>query len=344
MGALRRPKSRDATAGIACVPFASRRRAYKTNFRDDPESLPCVAWIVWGCPRSPWRIDATSTGRKLPTIRRMGRADQRQRSDIGDERQRPAPQHARRDRFRLRSRAMSETFLLVDGENIDATLGGSLLGRRPAPEERPRWDRVRDYARAVWDQPVRGLFFLNATARADAVRPGADARSGYRPVLLSGPRGGQGRRRRDPAHARGAGRARHGDVLLASHDGDFAPQVAALLRRDGRRVGVIGFREMTSGALTELAATGSSSTTSRTTSARSQWRCRASALSRSSSSIPGRCSAEARNSRQSAARNTHAVPPSALGIGGCAAVRDWIRAVSPQPVNVAAVRTSSLID
>ena len=30
---------------------------------------------------------------------------------------------------------------------------------------------------------------------------------------------------------------------------------------------------------------------------------------------PGRCSAEARDSRQSAARNTHAVPPSALGIG-----------------------------
>jgi uncharacterized protein len=32
----------------------------------------------------------------------------------------------------------AETFLLVDGENIDATLGSSLLGRRPAPEERPR--------------------------------------------------------------------------------------------------------------------------------------------------------------------------------------------------------------
>ncbi len=55
------------------------------------------------------------------------------------------------------------TFLLVDGENVDATLGGGLLHRRPAPEERPRWDRVRDYARAIWEQPARGLFFLNAT-------------------------------------------------------------------------------------------------------------------------------------------------------------------------------------
>src|SRR5919106_660942 len=53
-----------------------------------------------------------------------------------------------------------ETVLLVDGENIDATLGGSLLGRRPAPEERPRWDRVLDHARDVWAQDARGLFFL----------------------------------------------------------------------------------------------------------------------------------------------------------------------------------------
>jgi len=34
------------------------------------------------------------------------------------------------------------TFLLVDGENIDATLGTSLFNRRPQPEERPRWERL----------------------------------------------------------------------------------------------------------------------------------------------------------------------------------------------------------
>ena len=32
------------------------------------------------------------------------------------------------------------TYLLVDGENIDATLGQGILGRRPRPDERPRWD------------------------------------------------------------------------------------------------------------------------------------------------------------------------------------------------------------
>jgi uncharacterized protein len=47
-----------------------------------------------------------------------------------------------------------------------------------------------------------------------------------------------------------------GDVLLASHDGDFAPQVAALLRTSRRRVGVVGFRELVSSALGELAADG----------------------------------------------------------------------------------------
>jgi hypothetical protein len=44
-----------------------------------------------------------------------------------------------------------DAFLIVDGENIDATLGASVLGRRPAPEERPRWDRVRDYAGARFE-------------------------------------------------------------------------------------------------------------------------------------------------------------------------------------------------
>jgi uncharacterized protein len=118
------------------------------------------------------------------------------------------------------------TFLLVDGENIDATLGGSLLGRRPAPEERPRWDRVRDHARGTWDQEVRGLFFLNASGHVPMPFVQAITAIGFRPVLLSGPGDVKVVDRRDPADARRAGRARHGDVLLASHDGDFAAHVA----------------------------------------------------------------------------------------------------------------------
>jgi uncharacterized protein len=152
--------------------------------------------------------------------------------------------------------APSSTFLLVDGENIDATLGGSLLGRRPAPEERPRWDRVRDHARETWDQDVRGLFFLNATGHVPMPFVQALTALDFRPVLLSGPADVKVvdvaiQRTLDALAERG-----HGDVLLASHDGDFAAHVAALLRAPGRRVGVIGFRELVSTALTDLAADG----------------------------------------------------------------------------------------
>ena len=152
--------------------------------------------------------------------------------------------------------ARPETFLLVDGENIDATLGGSLLGRRPAPEERPRWDRVREYARAVWEQPARGLFFLNGTSHLPMPFVQALSALEFRPVLLSGPADVKVvdlaiQRTLEALAERG-----HGDVLLASHDGDFAPAIAALLRQDGRRVGLIGFRELMSTALTELTADG----------------------------------------------------------------------------------------
>ena len=50
----------------------------------------------------------------------------------------------------------------------------------------------------------------------------------------------------------GEGNAIHGDgVILASHDGDFVPQVDALLQM-GRRVGVLCFREFLSAQLAEL--------------------------------------------------------------------------------------------
>src|SRR5918998_1440612 len=139
------------------------------------------------------------------------------------------------------ARGVPETFLLVDGENIDATLGAGVLGRRPAPEERPRWDRVRDYARAVWDQPVRGLFFLNGSSHLPMAFVQALAALEFRPVPLSGPPDVKVvdvaiQRTLEALAVRG-----HGDVLLASHDGDFATQVAALVRDGRRRVGLIGF-------------------------------------------------------------------------------------------------------
>jgi uncharacterized protein len=154
------------------------------------------------------------------------------------------------------SNGSSETFLLVDGENIDATLGGSLLGRRPAPEERPRWDRVLEHARTTWDQPVRGLFFLNGSQHVPMSFVQALAALDYRPVLLSGPSDVKVvdvaiQKTLDALAERGAG-----DVLLASHDGDFAEQMATLLTEPHRRVGLLGFRELVSSSLLELAGEG----------------------------------------------------------------------------------------
>ncbi len=147
------------------------------------------------------------------------------------------------------------TYLLVDGENIDATLGGSVLGRRPAPEERPRWDRVRDYARALWEQPVRGLFFLAANNELPGSFVQALLAMDYRPIPLSG---GPGEKVVDIGIQRTLDALvdRPGDVLLASHDGDFARDVERLLDDDGRRVGLLAFREFTSSGLTQLAERG----------------------------------------------------------------------------------------
>lgn len=144
------------------------------------------------------------------------------------------------------------TFVLVDGENIDATLGNSVLGRRPAPEERPRWERVTQYVAEGWEQPVTGLFFLNASnGHLPAPFVQALLAMDYRPVPLSG-------RSDEKVVDIGIQRTLEAlldhddaDVVLVSHDADFAPQLRQLV--DGRReIAIIGFREYMSTQLTGI--------------------------------------------------------------------------------------------
>src|SRR5690349_10714315 len=78
------------------------------------------------------------------------------------------------------------TYVLVDGENIDATLGTSILGRRPRPEERPRWERLLQFARDRWEQDAAGLFFLAANNELPMAFVQALLAMGFRPVALSG--------------------------------------------------------------------------------------------------------------------------------------------------------------
>ncbi|GAA1132343.1 NYN domain-containing protein [Nocardioides aquiterrae] len=142
------------------------------------------------------------------------------------------------------------TYVLVDGENIDATLGTSILGRRPRPEERPRWERLLQFARERWDQPATGLFFLAANNELPMAFVQALLAIGYRPVALSG---GPGEKVVDIAIQRTLAEIQHraADVLLVSNDGDFVEPVRDLL--DGRRVGVIGFVEFRNQGFIELA-------------------------------------------------------------------------------------------
>lgn len=147
------------------------------------------------------------------------------------------------------------TYLLVDGENIDATLGSSILGGRPTPEQRPRWERVLSFAQSTWGQPVKALFFLNAS---NGTLPMSFVQAltaiGFVPIPLSGESYEKvvdiGIKRTLEAIA-----LRDGDVLLASHDGDFAPEVEQLVD-GGRRVGLMAFREFTSQQLAQLTARG----------------------------------------------------------------------------------------
>ncbi|MBB2922843.1 NYN domain-containing protein [Cellulomonas sp. 179-A 4D5 NHS] len=144
------------------------------------------------------------------------------------------------------------TYVLVDGENIDATLGSSILSGRPTPEQRPRWERVLDFAQRAWGGNAKGLFFLNAS---NGTMPMSFVQAlvaiGFQPIPLAGESYEKvvdiGIKRTLTALA-----DRPGDVLLASHDGDFTPEIEALLGTD-RHVGLLAFREFTSSALAQLA-------------------------------------------------------------------------------------------
>jgi uncharacterized protein len=145
------------------------------------------------------------------------------------------------------------TYVLVDGENIDATLGTSILGRRPRPDERPRWERLLQFARERWGQSATGLFFLAANNELPMAFVQALLAIGYRPIALSG---GVGEKVVDIAIQRTLTelRRRDADVLLVSNDGDFVGQIDDLL--DGRRVGVAGFVEFRNQGFVELTGRG----------------------------------------------------------------------------------------
>lgn len=141
------------------------------------------------------------------------------------------------------------TYLLVDGENIDRTLG-QILDGKPKPEQRPRWERVRAFTERRWGKPARALFFLNAWRGLPGTFIQALRVAGYIPIPLAG---APEQKVVDIAVIRTleALKARQGDVVLVSHDNDFQPSFAALAGA-GRRLGVLAFREYLAGGLAEV--------------------------------------------------------------------------------------------
>ena len=146
------------------------------------------------------------------------------------------------------------TYVLVDGENIDATLGASILGRRPQPAERPRWERLLQFVAEGSRGETHGLFFLAVTSELPMSFVQALMAMDYRPVPL---RGDGEEKVVDIAIQRTLEeiRGRDADVVLVSNDGDFADHVAQLLGGD-RRVSLVGFDEFRNHQFTALAARG----------------------------------------------------------------------------------------
>jgi len=117
------------------------------------------------------------------------------------------------------------TIVLVDGENIDFAIG-HLLGRRPEPKDRPRWNAILEHFSAD-RTPARGVFFFNCS---DSLPPYSFisflGEVGYEAAAL---RGDGKVVDRGILMTLDALRGQPCEVVLLSHDGDFFEKVEALL-------------------------------------------------------------------------------------------------------------------
>ena len=150
---------------------------------------------------------------------------------------------------------------------------------------------MRDYARAIWEQPARGLFFLNASGQVPLSFVQALTTLEFRPVLLSGPPEVKVvdvaiQRTLEALAERGPRRRAAGVPRQRLRAADRGPSCALAT---GAGWACCAFASWSPAPSPTSCRKALSSTTSRTTSARSRSRCRARASSRSTASIPGRC-------------------------------------------------------
>lgn len=148
-----------------------------------------------------------------------------------------------------------KVYVLIDGENIDATLG-KILERRPNPEDRPRWHYVLSHTRELYPEAeVSGLFFLHSPS--DELLPIAFVKAltalGFTVVPLKGT-GNINEQVVDEGIVRTLESIfdqGSGDVVLVSHDGGYANMVKDLLN-NGHEVSIVGFNEFISSMYVHL--------------------------------------------------------------------------------------------
>ena len=138
------------------------------------------------------------------------------------------------------------TYVLVDAENIDRTIG-EILGRRPSGGERVNYQSLVNFCSERWPKPVRCLVCLNV--RGEQI---PETMLGFVQALRASKcdvvplYGRPDQKVVDIAIQRLLDALKdrpQANVILGSHDGeDFASHVAPLLG-EGRSVAVLGFRE-----------------------------------------------------------------------------------------------------
>ena len=141
-------------------------------------------------------------------------------------------------------------YVLVDGENLDGALS-AILDRSPQSDDRPRWNKVLNFASRLWGgRTVKPMFFIRVKSAASTPWPFVQClkQNHFAPVLLTGSNDrkivDEGIQKTLSALAK-----RQGDVLLLSHDKDFCGYMESLV--DGateRRIAVLAFREHIAGA------------------------------------------------------------------------------------------------
>ena len=136
-------------------------------------------------------------------------------------------------------------YLIVDGENIDRTLG-QILAQKPKSGQRPRWDRIKNYVEKAYQAECRPLFFLNASNGLSGSFVQALKVVNYIPIPLTGPEDakivdiGIIKMLEAIKETKKPDSKQLPAIVLVSHDADFKEAFAAL---SGHQLGVVAFQE-----------------------------------------------------------------------------------------------------